>query len=120
MSQQESLPSAQYKTADGVQKQFTLSEVDKKQLSSNGTTTGPSPYLIECTNGTYEDRDMPSELNLSSPMGVLRGHVTRLQDEINVYLTERIKTANGGLEEREIEEDLEQEVGEDIEDEMDA
>jgi hypothetical protein len=50
----------------------------------------------------------------------LRGHVTRLQDEINVYLTERIKTANGGLEVREIDEDLEQEAGEDIEDEIDA
>lgn len=101
MPSETSLPSAQYKNADGVQKNFTLQEVRKEDLSSNGKTTGPSPYLMECTNGTYEDRDMPAPLNLESPMGVLRGYVTQLQDDINVYLTERIKAANGGVEVKE-------------------
>lgn len=85
-------PSAEY-TAEDTAVIFTLENIDKSKLSSDGTTTGPSPYLIESTNGTYEDRDKPAPLNLESSMGVLRGYITQLQDDINIYLTERIKSA---------------------------
>lgn len=91
-------PSAEYIAKD-TSKIFTLENVDKSKLSSDGSTTGPSPYLLEVTNGTYEDKDKPAPLNLESPMGVLRGHITQLQDDINVYLTERIKNSGNSVEE---------------------
>ena len=96
-------------------KEFTVSK-DVSNLSSDGTTTGPSPYLLESTNGEYIDKDKPAPLNLGNPMGVLRGQVTDLQDQINVFLTERIQQSkNGDVEEIDEDEDEEKEDNEDEE-----
>lgn len=107
-------PSAQY-TAPGVNKSFTTNGVPLDSLTSNGSTSGPSPYLLQSTNGTYVDKDKPSDLNLDSSMGRLRGYVTKLQDDINVYLTERIKeTGNDALDQESVlEQDVEEDSGED-------
>lgn len=86
------LPSAEYRSQDTTTK-FTLESVQKENLSSEGATTGPSPYLLESTGGQYVDKDKPAPLNLNTDMGVLRGYVTKLQDDINVFLTERIKSS---------------------------
>lgn len=83
-------PSAQYSAPD-ISKSFLVENVTREFLTADGVTTGPSPYLIETTNGTYVDKDKPAVLNLNSSMGVLRGYVTTLQDNINIYLTERIQ-----------------------------
>jgi protein GON7 len=95
-----SLPNAEYITPDTT-KTFTLENIDKQKLSSNGTTTGPSLYLLESTNGGYVDKDKPAPLNLESPMSVLRGYVTQLQDDINIYLTDRIKSSGNAVEDAE-------------------
>lgn len=89
------LPSAEYVSED-VSVKFTLGDVPKTALSSDGTTTGPSPYLLESTGGQYVDKDKPAALRLDTEMGVLRGYVTRLQDDINVFLTKRIQASGAG------------------------
>lgn len=71
--------------------------MQKKDLSADGTTTGPSPYLIESTNGQYLDKDKPAPLDMNSDMGILRGYVTKLQDDINVYLTQKIKASGSEI-----------------------
>lgn len=104
-------PSAQY-TATDVSKSFSVEGIPKDSLTSNGSTSGPSPYLLQSTNGTYVDKDKPSDLNLDSPMGVLRGYVTKLQDDINIYLTERIRESGGDIIDQEgiIEQDSDEET----------
>lgn len=109
------LPDAKYISQD-TKHLFSLDGIQKQDLTSDGKTTGPSPYLIESTNGTYDDRDKPAPLNLDSEMGVLRGYVTRLQDDINVYLTERIKSSEHGVVEEQDDEEEEDDEEEDEED----
>lgn len=92
-------PSAVYTNGEDTEKVFTLDGVKVAELTSNGATTGPSPYLLEFTNGEYVDKDKPSDLDLNNKMSVLRGYVTRLQDDINVYLTEKIGKNGGNVEE---------------------
>lgn len=108
------LPSARYISPTET-KEFTLTGVGKEKLYSDGKTTGPSLYLLESTQGQYVDNDKPAPLDLNSEMGILRGYVTKLQDDINEYLTDRIK-ASGSAEVDDKEEENEEEEEEDGDD----
>lgn len=105
------LPSARY-VAGETTATFTLEGVTPAELTADGTTTGPSPYLLESTGGQYVDRDRPAALTAGTEMGALRGYVTRLQDDINVYLTKRIQARGGRVEEDEEKEEEEDEAEE--------
>lgn len=96
-----------------------LDGVQRGELTADGTTTGPSPYLLDSTNGTYVDKDKPAPLDLSNAMGELRGYVTRLQDDINTYLTERIQASSqeAGADVNNAEEDQDDDDDEDDDDE---
>ncbi|KAI3404939.1 GON7 [Candida oxycetoniae] len=54
---------------------------------TNGKTTQISDIVI---NAGGEDRDKPS-MHKDTPLGHLRASLTTLQDQINVFLTERMK-----------------------------
>lgn len=106
------LPSAKYVSSTET-REFTLAGVGKENLYSDGKTTGPSLYLLESTQGKYVDNDKPAPLDLNSQMGVLRGYITKLQDDINEYLTDRIK-ASGSVEVDDKEEQNEENEDEDV------
>lgn len=78
-------PSAVYKT-NGLQHEFTT-DVPRDELTTEGKTTGPSEFVM--SKGAT-DRDKPSEAK-DSAMGLLRCQVTRLQDDINEFLTRRMQ-----------------------------
>ncbi|KAG7879993.1 hypothetical protein KL905_001486 [Ogataea polymorpha] len=80
----ELLPTAEY--AGPVLKRF---EVDpSKPHSTSGRTNGPSDYVLAA--GAV-DRDAPTEAT-DTRIGRLRAYLTTLQDEVNEFLTERMKT----------------------------
>lgn len=87
MGSSELLPSAVYSAPD-VTKNFKVDP--SKPHSVNGKTTGPSDYLIQVTDGTYNDKDKPSE-NKDTRIGRLRTYITDLNDQVNVFLTERLE-----------------------------
>ncbi|RCK55570.1 EKC/KEOPS complex subunit GON7 [Candida viswanathii] len=70
--------------------------------STYGLTNQISDIVIKAGG---EDRDKPSEHN-DTVLGNLRAEVTTLQDQINIFLTERMRLendkANGGDVERRI------------------
>lgn len=55
--------------------------------TTNGKTTQISDIVLKAGG---EDRDKPSEAN-DTPLGNLRAKLTSLQDNINIFLTERMK-----------------------------
>ena len=109
------LPSAKY-VAGETTATFTVDGLAPAELTADGTTTGPSPYLLESTGGQYVDKDRPAALSVDTAMGVLRGYVTRLQDDINVYLTKRIQAQGGRTEEDAEKEDEDEDEKEDGDD----
>ncbi|KAG7863801.1 hypothetical protein KL919_001116 [Ogataea angusta] len=79
----ELLPTAEYSGL--VSRTF---EVDpSKPHSTSGRTNGPSDYVLAA--GAV-DRDAPTEAP-DTRIGRLRAYVTTLQDEVNEFLTERMK-----------------------------
>lgn len=107
------LPSARY-TSPTERRDFTLTGVGKEHLYADGKTTGPSLYLLESTQGHYIDNDRPAPLDLDSEMGVLRGYITKLQDDINEYLTDKIKASESAeVDDKEEEAEEEEEEEED-------
>lgn len=112
----ELLPTASYH-AYGIDKQFTVSP--DAPHTTNGSTTGPSEYLISVTEGEFVDRDKPSE-SKDTRIGRLRAYVTTLQDDVNRYLTERMKQASTvDVNEEDLERRVLDEGGEDNEDDDD-
>jgi len=83
----ELLPVAKYQSSD-INKEFTVD--DSEPLSTNGTTTGPSDYITNVTQGDYTDKNKPTE-NKDTKTGRLRAYVTNLQDQVNIFLTERME-----------------------------
>lgn len=62
-------------------------DVGEGPHSTNGKTTQISDIVI---NAGGEDKDKPTEANATS-LGQLRAKVTTLQDNVNVFLTQRMK-----------------------------
>ncbi|GMF08088.1 unnamed protein product [[Candida] boidinii] len=90
MSQQstaELLPSCHYEAPDEI-KDFAI---DPSSVhTTDGKTTGPSDHVLEA--GAI-DKDKPSQ-HKDSKIGRLRAYITTLQDDVNVYLTQRMKEAD--------------------------
>ncbi len=83
----ELLPTAKYSSSD-INKEFSVDST--KPLTTNGTTTGPSDYIINLTQGDYTDKNKPTN-NKDTKTGRLRAYVTDLQDQVNIFLTERME-----------------------------
>ncbi|KAF6014864.1 hypothetical protein HII12_001282 [Brettanomyces bruxellensis] len=83
----ELLPTAKYSSSD-IHKEFSVDST--KPLTTNGTTTGPSDYIINLTQGDYTDNNKPTN-NKDTKTGRLRAYVTDLQDQVNIFLTERME-----------------------------
>lgn len=88
------IPEAEYSSPD-VKK--TLTPGDGPH-STNGKTTQISEFV---TKAGGEDRDKPTEAS-ESGLGQLRARVTSLQDNINVFLTQRMKKVDEGDIERRV------------------
>lgn len=86
-------PTAVYVAPDGTQKHF---DVGKGPHSTSGTSTKISDVVI---NAGGEDRDKPSEAK-DTPLGQLRAELTTLQDQVNVFLTQRMKGGDEDMERR--------------------
>ncbi|KAK6457868.1 protein GON7 [Scheffersomyces xylosifermentans] len=80
-----------------------------------GHTTQISDVVIKAGG---EDRDRPSEAK-DTPLGHLRAKLTTIQDQVNVFLTERMKQENLKLSGKE-EEDIERRILDDGVDEDDV
>ncbi|KAI0462249.1 hypothetical protein LJB42_004337 [Komagataella kurtzmanii] len=78
-------PFAKYESPD-LKKDFIVDST--VEHTTNGQTTGPSDHVLQA--GAV-DRDGPSEASKNA-MGLLRSQLTTLQDDINVFLTERMKS----------------------------
>lgn len=81
--------------------------------STNGKTTQISDIVLKAGG---EDRDKPSEAN-DTPLGNLRAKLTTLQDNINVFLTERMKNEKDSVSS---EKDIERRILDDGVDEDDS
>ena len=88
--------------------------------STNGKTTQISDIVIKAGG---EDRDKPSDHN-DTLLGNLRAELTTLQDNLNIFLTERMKLDENkfdeqqqDLERRILDEGIEEEKEEGIEEE---
>lgn len=88
-----SSPTAVYKAPDGTEKHF---EVGSGPHSTDGTSTKISDVVI---NAGGEDRDKPTEAK-DTPLGHLRAELTTLQDQVNVFLTKRMKAGDEDMERR--------------------
>jgi protein GON7 len=95
-----STPSASYH-APTASRQF-ITDIPVGELTTDGKTTGPSEFVL--SKGAV-DKDKPSE-HKGTPMGLLRCRITHLQDDINEYLTKRMKEQEGNKEEQEFEKKL--------------
>lgn len=87
----ELLPSAKY-YLDGDEsstKVFQMEKTDLSALSTQGKTNGPSEYLVN-SSPDWVDRDTPSDPT-DTQYGRLRGYLTQLQDDVNGFLTDRMK-----------------------------
>lgn len=96
-----SSPSATYTSPSSTQ-EFTTSSIPPAELTTRGSTTGPSDFVL--SKGAV-DKDAPSE-HKDTYLGVLRAQVTNLQDQINVYLTERMRIQKEEEKESEMEKKL--------------
>ncbi|KAI5949683.1 GON7 [Candida margitis] len=76
-------PTATY-TSDGFTQEFHPGDGPH---TTDGSTTQISDIVL---NAGGEDRDKPSAPN-DTPMGELRAALTTLQDQINVFLTDRMR-----------------------------
>ncbi|RLV92149.1 EKC/KEOPS complex subunit GON7 [Spathaspora sp. JA1] len=80
--------------------------------STSGVTTQISDHVI---NAGGQDRDIPSK-HKDTPMGNLRAQLTTLQDQLNVFLTDRMKLDK----DKEKEQDLERKILDEGVDEEDS
>ncbi|EDK43461.1 conserved hypothetical protein [Lodderomyces elongisporus NRRL YB-4239] len=80
--------------------------------STNGRTTQISDIVL---NAGGEDRDRPSE-HKDTPLGHLRASLTTLQDQINEFLTDRMKKEKNVMNAKDIERRLLDEAGGDDDD----
>ncbi|VEU21371.1 DEKNAAC102734 [Brettanomyces naardenensis] len=102
----ELVPSACY-TAPDLEKEFMVST--SAERTTNGSTTGPSDYLLRVTEGDYVDKDRSRE-GKDTRIGRLRGYVTSLQDQVNVFLTTRMNESKQAANEKAEEESIERRV----------
>jgi protein GON7 len=86
-------PTAVYVAPDGTEKHF---DVGNGPHSTSGTSTKISDVVIKAGG---EDRDKPSEAK-DTPLGHLRAELTTLQDQVNVFLTQRMKGGDEDMERR--------------------
>lgn len=86
-------PTATYRAPDGTHKEFT---VGSGPHSTSGNSTKISDVVIRAGG---EDRDKPTEAN-DTPLGHLRAELTTLQDQVNEFLTQRMKGDDGDMERR--------------------
>ncbi|CCD23071.1 chromatin DNA-binding EKC/KEOPS complex subunit GON7 NDAI_0B00370 [Naumovozyma dairenensis CBS 421] len=95
------LITAKYSSPDIPELHFTIDVNDKRYQTTNGMTTGPSEHVL---NAGQIDRDRPSDPKLLSgsssdvephytELSKLRMHLTGLQDDINIFLTEQMELA---------------------------
>ncbi|CCC71967.1 hypothetical protein NCAS_0I02990 [Naumovozyma castellii] len=113
-------PSAIYKHGDELEKHFQVDINNARYKTTNGSTTGPSEHVL---NAGQIDRDRPSDPKLLdntessspsyTPLSLLRMQLTGLQDDINIFLTERMEVAKmkksklaSDAEEKRIEEEI--------------
>ncbi|CDK25440.1 unnamed protein product [Kuraishia capsulata CBS 1993] len=106
------IPYAEYSSPD-LSKKLTVDAT--LTHSTNGKTTGPSDHVL---GAGAVDNDKPSEAK-SSRLGALRGMLTTLQDDVNEFLTQRMKDADAAHTRAEEEADLERRVLDDGVDEDD-
>lgn len=88
------LPFASYSAPD-IQKSFTVDTANPRYQSTDGSTTGPSPHVL---NAGQIDRDKPAPPRTNpdgqiTALGSLRAQLTGLQDDINHFLTDRMEQA---------------------------
>ncbi|ABN65691.2 predicted protein [Scheffersomyces stipitis CBS 6054] len=97
------IPTAVYSAADLEQPhEFHPGDGDH---TTDGQTTQISEVVIKAGG---EDRDKPSEAR-DTPLGHLRAQLTTLQDQINVFLTERMKSEKSAITGKE-EDDIERRI----------
>lgn len=87
------LPTAIY-TAPGIERTF---ETGEGPHSTNGKTTQISDIVLKAGG---EDRDRPTEAK-DTPLGDLRARLTTIQDDVNEFLTQRMKSKTEEEEEME-------------------
>ncbi|KAK6202666.1 protein GON7 [Scheffersomyces amazonensis] len=113
MSSSTLIPTAEYSAPD--LKETHKFDVGNGDHSTDGQTTQISDIVI---NAGGEDRDKPSEAK-DTPLGHLRAKLTTLQDQVNVFLTERMKQDKSKNAQKE-EEDIERRILDDGVDEDDS
>lgn len=79
-------PTATY-SSPTISKEFNTADHPDSHHTTNGRTTGPSQFVLDA--GAV-DKDMPTEAK-DTYLGRLRAQVTTLQDDLNEFLTERMK-----------------------------
>lgn len=79
------IPTGVY-THNGESTNFS-SDVPISQLTTNGTTTGPSEYVLKAG---IVDKDKPQEMDPKNALSILRARLTNLQDQVNSFLTTKM------------------------------
>ncbi|SCV03370.1 LANO_0G03730g1_1 [Lachancea nothofagi CBS 11611] len=90
-----SLPLAVYKSPNVEEHRFQVDPSQDRYNTTNGTTTGPSAYVLEAGQ---IDKDKPSEPKRNEKgdftyLSKLRMQLTGLQDDMNEYLTHQMELA---------------------------
>ncbi|CAR23952.1 EKC/KEOPS complex subunit GON7 [Lachancea thermotolerans] len=88
-------PFAIYKSPNSEPREFRVDPARDRYNTTNGTTTGPSAYVLQAGQ---VDRDKPSEPKCNeqgefTELSILRMALTGLQDDINEYLTQQMEVA---------------------------
>lgn len=91
------MPSAIY-TSPVDSANFESSHLQKSELTTLGKTSGPSEFV-------KEDRDQPSA-PAGNYYGELRCKLTYLQDELNVFLTDKMQVEKKSKDMEEVEKKL--------------
>ncbi|CEP64418.1 chromatin DNA-binding EKC/KEOPS complex subunit GON7 LALA0_S11e03664g [Lachancea lanzarotensis] len=87
--------SATYSSPEVEKQLFTVDSSLNRYNTTNGSTTGPSAYVLQAGQ---IDKDKPAEAKLNNDgeptfLSKVRMQLTGLQDDINEYLTHRMETA---------------------------
>ncbi|KAK6464782.1 protein GON7 [Scheffersomyces coipomensis] len=102
---------------------YSAPDLDESKIFTPGdgihTTDGQTTQISDIViNAGGEDRDKPTEAK-DTPLGHLRAELTTLQDQINIFLTERMKQEKNKQSEQE-EADIERRILDDGVDEDDS
>ena len=97
------IPTAEYTAPDISQQLFHPGDGPH---TTYGKTTQISDIVIKAGG---EDRDKPSK-HKDTTLGHLRAQLTTLQDQINVFLTERMQLEKDKIKGQQIEEDVERRI----------